>query len=148
MKPSSKVPSRKVTITCSAPTLCLFHIVPHVICYKKSSQFSKPNNVTCLFLSRHILFPTFFLQYQLCLLSYSTSKYKVHCGHLCHVGCFTEYVLMLQSEFLKDFISTGTLLRRLEGGLRGISHVVVDEIHERDINVSLFKHMTYTPVMY
>lgn len=26
------------------------------------------------------------------------------------------------------------LLRKLEAGLRGISHVIVDEIHERDIN--------------
>ena len=30
---------------------------------------------------------------------------------------------------------TGTLLRKLENGLRGVSHVIVDEIHERDINV-------------
>jgi len=29
----------------------------------------------------------------------------------------------------------GTLLRKLESGLRGVSHVIVDEIHERDINV-------------
>ena len=29
----------------------------------------------------------------------------------------------------------GTLLRKLENGLRGVSHVIVDEIHERDINV-------------
>lgn len=29
----------------------------------------------------------------------------------------------------------GVLLRKLEAGLIGISHVVVDEIHERDINV-------------
>ncbi|XP_078355402.1 ATP-dependent RNA helicase A protein-like [Oculina patagonica] len=28
----------------------------------------------------------------------------------------------------------GVLLRKLENGLHGISHVVVDEIHERDIN--------------
>lgn len=31
----------------------------------------------------------------------------------------------------------GTLLRKLENGLRGISHVIVDEIHERDINVRM-----------
>lgn len=31
---------------------------------------------------------------------------------------------------------TGVLLRKLEAGLRGISHVIVDEIHERDLNVS------------
>ncbi len=29
----------------------------------------------------------------------------------------------------------GVLLRKLESGLVGISHVIVDEIHERDINV-------------
>ncbi|XP_033127174.1 ATP-dependent RNA helicase A-like isoform X2 [Anneissia japonica] len=32
------------------------------------------------------------------------------------------------------FLTVGTLLRKLEAGLRGISHVVVDEIHERDLN--------------
>ena len=31
---------------------------------------------------------------------------------------------------------TGTLLRRMENGLRGLSHIIVDEIHERDLNVS------------
>ena len=30
----------------------------------------------------------------------------------------------------------GVLLRKLEAGLLGVSHVVVDEVHERDINVS------------
>jgi ATP-dependent RNA helicase A len=25
-------------------------------------------------------------------------------------------------------------LRKLEGGLRGVSHIIVDEIHERDVN--------------
>ena len=32
------------------------------------------------------------------------------------------------------FCTVGVLLRKLEGGLRGISHVIVDEIHERDVN--------------
>lgn len=32
--------------------------------------------------------------------------------------------------------AAGVLLRKLEAGIRGISHVIVDEIHERDINVS------------
>ncbi len=27
------------------------------------------------------------------------------------------------------------LLRKLEAGLIGVSHVIVDEVHERDINV-------------
>lgn len=30
--------------------------------------------------------------------------------------------------------TVGVLLRRLENGLRGISHIVVDEIHERDVD--------------
>ena len=34
------------------------------------------------------------------------------------------------------FSFQGVLLRKLEAGIRGISHVIVDEIHERDINVS------------
>lgn len=32
-----------------------------------------------------------------------------------------------------DLLS-GVLLRKLEAGLRGVSHVIVDEIHERDVN--------------
>lgn len=32
------------------------------------------------------------------------------------------------------FCTIGVLLRKLEGGLRGVSHVIVDEIHERDLN--------------
>lgn len=45
-------------------------------------------------------------------------------------------------SFLKNSTSTatrvlfflGVLLRKLESGLRGVSHVIVDEIHERDVN--------------
>ncbi|XP_054157981.1 ATP-dependent RNA helicase A protein-like [Oppia nitens] len=32
------------------------------------------------------------------------------------------------------FCTIGTLLRKLESGLRGISHVIIDEVHERDVN--------------
>ncbi|CAJ0581783.1 unnamed protein product, partial [Mesorhabditis spiculigera] len=32
------------------------------------------------------------------------------------------------------FCTVGVLLRRMESGLRGVSHVFIDEIHERDIN--------------
>lgn len=32
------------------------------------------------------------------------------------------------------FCTIGVLLRKLEAGLRGVSHVIVDEIHERDVN--------------
>ncbi|RZF44519.1 hypothetical protein LSTR_LSTR002292 [Laodelphax striatellus] len=32
------------------------------------------------------------------------------------------------------FCTIGVLLRKLENGLRGVSHVIVDEVHERDVN--------------
>jgi ATP-dependent RNA helicase A len=32
------------------------------------------------------------------------------------------------------FCTVGVLLRKLENGLRGVSHLIIDEIHERDIN--------------
>lgn len=44
------------------------------------------------------------------------------------------------------FPAAGVLLRKLEAGIRGISHVIVDEIHERDINVSWLaanKHLVF-----
>ena len=39
-------------------------------------------------------------------------------------------------ECLTALSVSGVLLRKVEAGIRGISHVIVDEIHERDINVS------------
>lgn len=35
------------------------------------------------------------------------------------------------------FCTVGVLLRMMENGLRGISHVIIDEIHERDVDVSV-----------
>ncbi|KAF7634499.1 hypothetical protein Mgra_00006070 [Meloidogyne graminicola] len=32
------------------------------------------------------------------------------------------------------FVTVGVLMRKMEMGLRGISHIIIDEIHERDIN--------------
>lgn len=32
------------------------------------------------------------------------------------------------------FCTIGVLLRKLESGIRGVTHVIVDEIHERDVN--------------
>ncbi|KAI1716587.1 double-stranded RNA binding motif domain-containing protein [Ditylenchus destructor] len=32
------------------------------------------------------------------------------------------------------FVTVGVLMRKMESGLRGISHIIIDEIHERDIN--------------
>lgn len=46
---------------------------------------------------------------------------------------WTHYYRTCTKYFFLFWI--GTLLRRLENGMRGISHVIVDEIHERDINV-------------
>lgn len=41
----------------------------------------------------------------------------------------------------------GVLLRKLEDGMRGISHIIVDEIHERDVNsdflMVVLKDMVY-----
>lgn len=42
----------------------------------------------------------------------------------------------LLHEHLSAVSGLGVLLRKVETGIRGISHVIVDEIHERDINVS------------
>jgi ATP-dependent RNA helicase A len=32
------------------------------------------------------------------------------------------------------FVTVGVLMRKMEFGLRGVSHLIIDEIHERDIN--------------
>lgn len=56
---------------------------------------------------------------------------------------FTVCVLVT----LTVFYFSGVLLRKLEAGIRGISHVIVDEIHERDINVSLGLERHYSPFL-
>lgn len=45
-------------------------------------------------------------------------------------------LMLLVDHVMSCDILLGVLLRKLEAGLMGISHVIVDEIHERDINVS------------
>lgn len=46
------------------------------------------------------------------------------------------------------FCTVGVLLRKLEGGLRGVSHVLVDEVHERDADTDfaliLLRDMVHT----
>lgn len=46
------------------------------------------------------------------------------------------------------FCTVGVLLKKLENGLRGVSHVIVDEIHERDVNsdfiMVLLRDMVHT----
>ena len=55
------------------------------------------------------------------------------------LGLSTGYSVRFESVLPRPygatlFCTVGVLLRKLEGGLRGISHVIVDEIHERDVN--------------
>ena len=55
------------------------------------------------------------------------------------LGLSTGYSVRFESVFPRShgaimLCTVGVLLRKLESGLRGVSHVVVDEIHERDLN--------------
>ncbi|XP_069122246.1 ATP-dependent RNA helicase A protein-like [Argopecten irradians] len=55
------------------------------------------------------------------------------------LGLSTGYSVRFESILPRSYgailyCTVGTLLRRLENGMRGISHIIVDEIHERDIN--------------
>jgi ATP-dependent RNA helicase A len=57
------------------------------------------------------------------------------------LGYSTGYSVRFESVLPRHYASllfctVGVLLRKLESGLIGISHVIVDEIHERDMNVS------------
>ncbi|XP_053661803.1 dosage compensation regulator [Anopheles marshallii] len=56
-----------------------------------------------------------------------------------NLGCAVGYSVRFDSVLPRPygsilFCTIGVLLRKLEGGLRGVSHVIVDEIHERDVN--------------
>ncbi|XP_014675419.1 PREDICTED: ATP-dependent RNA helicase A-like [Priapulus caudatus] len=56
-----------------------------------------------------------------------------------HVGITAGYSVRFDTAFPRPyggimFCTVGTLLRKLENGLRGVSHVIIDEIHERDLN--------------
>lgn len=55
------------------------------------------------------------------------------------IGESVGYSVRFESVFPRPygsilFCTIGVLLRKLEAGLRGVSHVIVDEIHERDVN--------------
>ena len=55
------------------------------------------------------------------------------------LGISTGYSVRFESVFPRPygaimFCTVGVLLRKLEAGLRGVSHVIIDEIHERDVN--------------
>ncbi|KAF5271033.1 hypothetical protein FQR65_LT05383 [Abscondita terminalis] len=55
------------------------------------------------------------------------------------LGESTGYSVRFESALPRPYASilfctVGVLLKKLECGLRGVSHVIVDEIHERDVN--------------
>ncbi|XP_056647810.1 dosage compensation regulator isoform X1 [Diorhabda sublineata] len=55
------------------------------------------------------------------------------------LGLSIGYSVRFESSLPKPygsvmFCTVGVLLKKLENGLRGVSHVIVDEIHERDVN--------------
>uniref|UniRef100_T1JBZ2 RNA helicase n=1 Tax=Strigamia maritima TaxID=126957 RepID=T1JBZ2_STRMM len=55
------------------------------------------------------------------------------------IGVSTGYSVRFESVLARPygavmFCTVGVLLRKLESGLRGVSHIIVDEIHERDLN--------------
>lgn len=55
------------------------------------------------------------------------------------IGLSVGYSVRFDSIFPRPygailFCTVGVLLRKLESGMRGISHIIVDEIHERDVN--------------
>ncbi|XP_030369057.1 dosage compensation regulator isoform X2 [Scaptodrosophila lebanonensis] len=55
------------------------------------------------------------------------------------LGDTVGYSVRFESVFPRPygailFCTVGVLLRKLEAGLRGVSHIIVDEIHERDVN--------------
>ncbi|XP_078685093.1 ATP-dependent RNA helicase A-like isoform X1 [Branchiostoma floridae x Branchiostoma belcheri] len=55
------------------------------------------------------------------------------------LGLSTGYSVRFDTVFPRPyggilFCTVGVLLRKMEGGMRGLSHLIVDEIHERDLN--------------
>ncbi|XP_060872355.1 dosage compensation regulator [Metopolophium dirhodum] len=68
------------------------------------------------------------------------------------IGLSVGYSVRFDSIFPRPygailFCTVGVLLRKLENGMRGISHIIVDEIHERDVNsdflMVVLKDMVY-----
>ncbi|XP_046672255.1 ATP-dependent RNA helicase A isoform X2 [Homalodisca vitripennis] len=64
---------------------------------------------------------------------------RVSCERGEELGLSTGYSVRFESCLPRPyggimFCTVGVLLRKLENGLRGVSHVIVDEIHERDVN--------------
>ncbi len=69
------------------------------------------------------------------------------------LGVSVGYSVRFESVFPRPygsimFCTVGVLLRKLESGLRGVSHVIIDEIHERDVNsdfiMVLMRDMVHT----
>ena len=78
---------------------------------------------------------------------------RVACERCEDIGVSTGYSVRFESVFPRPygaimFCTVGVLLRKLEAGLRGVSHVIIDEIHERDVNTDfimvLIRDMVHT----
>uniref|UniRef100_A0A0N4ZS66 RNA helicase n=1 Tax=Parastrongyloides trichosuri TaxID=131310 RepID=A0A0N4ZS66_PARTI len=55
------------------------------------------------------------------------------------MGCSVGYSVRFDSCLPRPFgaicfCTIGTLLKRMEGGLHGVSHIIIDEVHERELN--------------
>lgn len=61
---------------------------------------------------------------------------SLHTSWFLNQGLGGERLNCCMNIYLPSVSGLGVLLRKVETGIRGISHVIVDEIHERDINVS------------
>ena len=65
---------------------------------------------------------------------------RVAAEQCCHLGDTIGYQIRMDSKRSKKtrltFVTTGILLRRLHGDrdLNGVSHIIVDEVHERDVD--------------
>ena len=64
---------------------------------------------------------------------------RVACERAENLGMSCGYSVRFETVMPRPYgaimyCTVGTLLRRMENGLRGVSHIIVDEIHERDLN--------------
>ena len=72
-------------------------------------------------------------------LSAVSVAYRVAHERAEELGISTGYSVRFDSHLPRPFggilfCTVGVLLRKLENGLRGVSHVILDEVHERDVN--------------
>ena len=63
----------------------------------------------------------------------SKALWRHHVLHSKNFNYEKSVISLIFQHFVYIF-QVGVLLRKLEAGLRGVSHVIIDEIHERDVN--------------